>query len=184
MGALWARVIKNSGESTRPLARAFARLLALFTRSLALHYLLRSRAPLCSLICSHRSLCSLPSSWDSELLMSQNDLILPHCASVSLNLSSLSSPLSSFPLQGENMFGLSDLAVVRIIESLPGIEHISNYNFRFGRSPHMELPLAINPTGCARSEPKLRTHFQSVRPRTLMTRSMGSRLPSSVSGRF
>lgn len=85
-------------------------------------------------------------------------------------------------IQGENLFGLSDLAVVRIIESLPGIEHINNYNFRFGRSPHMELPLAINPTGCARSEPKLRTHFQSVRPRTLMTRSMGSRLPSSVSG--
>lgn len=85
-------------------------------------------------------------------------------------------------LQGEYLFGLSDLAVVRIIESLPGIEHISSYNFRFGRSPHMELPLAINPTGCARSEPKLRTHFQSVRPRTLMTRSMGSRLPASVSG--
>ena len=52
----WGRTANNWDISTGPLARPFA----------------RSLAPL-----SH----SLPSSWESELLMSQNDLILPHSAS-------------------------------------------------------------------------------------------------------
>ena len=48
--------------STGPLARPFARSLAPLTRSLA------------------RSLRSLPRSWESEFLMSQNDLVLSHSA--------------------------------------------------------------------------------------------------------
>jgi hypothetical protein len=60
-------------------------------------------------------------------------------------------------LNGEDLFGLTDANVVRMLESLPGIEFITNYTFRYGRSPLFELPLAINPTGCARTEQKLRT---------------------------
>lgn len=43
---------------------------------------------------------------------------------------------------------------------LPGVEACENYTFRYGRNPLMELPLAINPTGCARSEPKMSTHVK------------------------
>ena len=46
---LWARTTKNSDWSTGPIACPFARLLAPFTHLPAPHYLLRSRAPLCSL---------------------------------------------------------------------------------------------------------------------------------------
>ena len=49
--ALWSRTTKNPDVSTEPLARPFARLLALLTQSLAPPYLLRLRAPLHSLIC-------------------------------------------------------------------------------------------------------------------------------------
>ncbi len=43
---------------------------------------------------------------------------------------------------------------------MPGVDQMQGYNMRYGRSPNMELPLAINPSGCARSEPHLRTHFK------------------------
>lgn len=43
---------------------------------------------------------------------------------------------------------------------LPGVEACENYTFRYGRNPLMELPLAINPTGCARSEPKMSAHVK------------------------
>ncbi|EEC19912.1 hypothetical protein IscW_ISCW023206 [Ixodes scapularis] len=65
-------------------------------------------------------------------------------------------------ITGEDLFGLTEPAIVRITESLPGVDTLNDYNFRYGRSPLLELPLAINPTGCARSEPKLRTHFKST----------------------
>ncbi|KAK8781094.1 hypothetical protein V5799_017565, partial [Amblyomma americanum] len=68
-------------------------------------------------------------------------------------------------ITGEDLFGLTEPAIVRITESLPGVDTLSDYTFKYGRSPLLELPLAINPTGCARSEPKLRTHFK--RPHTL-----------------
>ena len=63
-------------------------------------------------------------------------------------------------LNGEDLFGLTEPAIVRVLESLPGIESINDYNFKYGRNPLLELPLAVNPTGCARSEPKLRTHVK------------------------
>ena len=47
--ALWARSTKNPDQRTGPLACPFARSLAPLSRSLAPHYLLRSRAPLRSL---------------------------------------------------------------------------------------------------------------------------------------
>ena len=55
--ALWSIIEKNTDCSTGPLARPFARSLA-------------------------RSLCSLPRSWESEFLMSQNDLVLSHSAMI------------------------------------------------------------------------------------------------------
>ena len=54
--ALWSGTNKNRDVSTGPLARPFARSLAPLTRSLAPDCSLRSRPPLRSLICSHRSL--------------------------------------------------------------------------------------------------------------------------------
>lgn len=40
---------------------------------------------------------------------------------------------------------------------MPGLENLKDYTFKFGKSPLIELPLAVNPTGCARTEPHLRT---------------------------
>jgi len=41
---------------------------------------------------------------------------------------------------------------------LPGVESCQNYQFRYGRHPLMELPLMVNPSGCARSEAKVPSH--------------------------
>ncbi|CDQ63290.1 unnamed protein product [Oncorhynchus mykiss] len=78
-----------------------------------------------------------------------------------------SGTLKLFPvyLKGEDLFGFTVTAVTRIVESLPGVEACDRYTFRFGRNPLMELPLAINPTGSARSEPKACSHVK--RPHTL-----------------
>ncbi|XP_060950226.1 histone-lysine N-methyltransferase 2C-like [Limanda limanda] len=75
---------------------------------------------------------------------------------------SSSGTLKLFPayLKGEDLFGLTTSAVIRIIESLPGVEACGRYNFRYGRNPLMEWPLAFNPSGSARSEPKA---FQAKR---------------------
>uniref|UniRef100_A0A3B3UP76 [histone H3]-lysine(4) N-methyltransferase n=1 Tax=Poecilia latipinna TaxID=48699 RepID=A0A3B3UP76_9TELE len=69
---------------------------------------------------------------------------------------SCSGTLKLFPvyLKGEELFGLKTSAVTRIIESLPGVEACERYTFRYGRNPLMEWPLAFNPSGSARSEPK------------------------------
>ncbi|XP_023805952.1 histone-lysine N-methyltransferase 2C isoform X3 [Oryzias latipes] len=69
---------------------------------------------------------------------------------------SSSGTLKLFPayLKGEDLFGLTTSAVSRIIESLPGVEACERYTFRYGRNPLMEWPLAFNPSGSARSEPK------------------------------
>lgn len=47
-----------------------------------------------------------------------------------------------------------------LLRQLPGVESCQNYLFRYGRHPLMELPLMINPTGCARAEPKILTHYK------------------------
>lgn len=66
-------------------------------------------------------------------------------------------------LSGEFLYGLTEPHIVRAIESLPGVDGLSNYIFKFGRLQLIkEMPLAINPTGCARSEPKLRTHVRRL----------------------
>uniref|UniRef100_A0A0L8H9Q3 Histone-lysine N-methyltransferase n=1 Tax=Octopus bimaculoides TaxID=37653 RepID=A0A0L8H9Q3_OCTBM len=83
-------------------------------------------------------------------------------------------------ITGDDLFGLTEPSVVRVIESLPGTDLLQNYNFRFGRSNLIEMPLTINPTGCARSEPKLRTHFK--KPHTLQTSITSRSLPTTVTG--
>ncbi|KAF5271825.1 hypothetical protein FQR65_LT05056 [Abscondita terminalis] len=81
--------------------------------------------------------------------------------------------LRVFPkyFSGEDLFGLTEPAVVRVLESLPGIETLTDYKFKYGRNPLLELPLAINPSGAARSEPKLRNQFHWKRPHTQRTGS-------------
>ncbi|XP_063308761.1 histone-lysine N-methyltransferase 2C isoform X6 [Pelobates fuscus] len=94
--------------------------------------------------------------------------------------------LRLFPvfLKGEDLFGLTVSAVTRIAESLPGVEACENYTFRFGRNPLMELPLAINPTGSARSEPKMNSHVKRfvLRPHTLNSTSTSKSFQSTVTG--
>ncbi|XP_055447305.1 histone-lysine N-methyltransferase 2C isoform X5 [Bubalus kerabau] len=94
--------------------------------------------------------------------------------------------LQLFPayLKGEDLFGLTVSAVARIAESLPGVEACENYTFRYGRNPLMELPLAINPTGCARSEPKMSAHVKRfvLRPHTLNSTSTSKSFQSTVTG--
>ncbi|XP_036212111.1 histone-lysine N-methyltransferase 2C isoform X20 [Myotis myotis] len=94
--------------------------------------------------------------------------------------------LQLFPayLKGEDLFGLTVSAVARIAESLPGVEACENYTFRYGRNPLMELPLAVNPTGCARSEPKMSAHVKRfvLRPHTLNSTSTSKSFQSTVTG--
>ncbi|XP_022247469.1 histone-lysine N-methyltransferase 2C-like isoform X2 [Limulus polyphemus] len=77
--------------------------------------------------------------------------------------------INVFPnfITGEDLFGLTEPSILHILESLPGVDSLTDYSFRYGRSSLLDLPLAINPTGCVRTEPKLRTHFK--RPHTLHT---------------
>ncbi|MBN3308112.1 KMT2C methyltransferase, partial [Amia calva] len=93
-----------------------------------------------------------------------------------------SGTLKLFPmyLKGEDLFGLTVSAVTRIAESLPGVEACDKYTFRYGRNPLMELPLAINPTGSARSEPKISSHVK--RPHTLNGTSTSKSFQSTVTG--
>ncbi|XP_014874682.1 histone-lysine N-methyltransferase 2C isoform X3 [Poecilia latipinna] len=90
---------------------------------------------------------------------------------------SCSGTLKLFPvyLKGEELFGLKTSAVTRIIESLPGVEACERYTFRYGRNPLMEWPLAFNPSGSARSEPKA---CQAKRPYLLT--SVAPRCQGSV----
>nr|XP_053653886.1 histone-lysine N-methyltransferase 2C-like isoform X6 [Cherax quadricarinatus] len=63
-------------------------------------------------------------------------------------------------ISGEDLFGLTEPAIVRILESLPGIDTLGDYNFKYGRNPLFELPLAVNPSGCARAEPFNKLHLK------------------------
>jgi hypothetical protein len=65
-------------------------------------------------------------------------------------------------ISGEDLFGLNETNVIKVLESLPGIESLTDYNFKYGRNPLLELPLAVNPTGCARSEPLMRTRVKRI----------------------
>ena len=60
---------------------------------------------------------------------------------------------------------IMDLIMVSSLEfilQLPGVELIHNCKLRYGKSSIYVLPLAINPSGCIRSEPKSRTFFKRL----------------------
>ncbi|XP_029659206.1 histone-lysine N-methyltransferase trr, partial [Formica exsecta] len=78
-------------------------------------------------------------------------------------------------VSGEDLFGLTEPTVVRVLESLPGIETLTDYRFKYGRNPLLELPLAINPTGSARTEARLRNQLPWKRPHTQRTGGFASR---------
>ena len=65
-------------------------------------------------------------------------------------------------ISGEDLFGFNEPNIIKVLESLPGIESLADYNFKYGRNPLIELPLAVNPSGCARSEPQMRTRVKRV----------------------
>ncbi|KAK4472114.1 hypothetical protein MN116_005482 [Schistosoma mekongi] len=66
-------------------------------------------------------------------------------------------------LRGEDLFGLNESHIVRAVESLPGVDSLRDYVFNFGRLELIsEMPLAVNPSGCARSEPKMQTYVKRL----------------------
>ena len=77
---LWSGTNKNRDVSTGPLARPFARSLALLTRSLAPDCSLRSRPPLRSLFHSLAHFAHSLARGKVNDWMSQNDLVLSHSA--------------------------------------------------------------------------------------------------------
>lgn len=68
-------------------------------------------------------------------------------------------------------------------ESLPGVDSLLTYQFRHGGAPLMDLPLAVNPSGCARCEPRFRTLIKhQQRPLTTGTsRSSNTEVPLPTS---
>ncbi|CAJ0918161.1 unnamed protein product, partial [Mesorhabditis belari] len=99
--------------------------------------------------------------------------------------------LRFFPnaLSGEGLFGLKENAITKITESLPGVDTLYTYSFRHGGAPILELPLAENPSGCARTEPRCRTLIKkhrsrpSVSAQTTESTSSSSSTSMSISGR-
>lgn len=88
-------------------------------------------------------------------------------------------------ISGEDLFGLTEPAVVRILESLPGVETLNDYRFKYGRNPLLELPLAINPSGAARTEPRQKHAVPFKKPHTQRTGSSSQRpafVPSTSAG--
>lgn len=60
---------------------------------------------------------------------------------------------------------------------------MTDYKFKYGRNPLLELPLAINPSGAARTEPRLRNLLHWKRPHTQRTGSSARPVfASSVTG--
>lgn len=88
-------------------------------------------------------------------------------------------------VSGEDLFGLTEPGIVRILESLPGVETLTDYRFKYGRNPLLELPLAINPSGAARTEPRIKHNVSWKKPHTQRTGSSSQRpafVPSTSAG--
>ncbi|XP_055917671.1 uncharacterized protein LOC129949949 [Eupeodes corollae] len=84
-------------------------------------------------------------------------------------------------ITGEDMFGLSEPSIVRILESLPGVESLTDYRFKYGRNPLLELPLALNPSGSARTEPKQKHIVNWKKAHTQRTSSINVKFTLSPS---
>lgn len=73
-------------------------------------------------------------------------------------------------MNASTLFGLQEPAITKIAESLPGVDQMYAYTISHENSPLLDLPLAINPTGCARCEPRSKT-LSKHRSRPLITQS-------------
>uniref|UniRef100_A0AC34GVX6 Histone-lysine N-methyltransferase n=1 Tax=Panagrolaimus sp. ES5 TaxID=591445 RepID=A0AC34GVX6_9BILA len=91
--------------------------------------------------------------------------------------------LRFFPSQvpGENLFGLNEIAISKMMESLPGVDLCKSYEYKHGGVPLMDVPLAINPTGCARTEPCFRTLIKARKTYFASPQKMEDRPGSSNS---
>ena len=81
-------------------------------------------------------------------------------------------------IPGEDLFGLTEPVIVRILECLPGVDSLRDYKFKYGKNPFLVLPLAINPSGSARTE--ARTRPQNVFRRPHAHRTVSSSSSSSI----
>lgn len=61
-------------------------------------------------------------------------------------------------ISGEDLFGLNEPIIGRILESFPGVDTLADYTIKYGSVPAYELFLMVNPSGAARTEPRLRGH--------------------------
>ncbi|KRX44237.1 Histone-lysine N-methyltransferase 2C [Trichinella murrelli] len=79
--------------------------------------------------------------------------------------------LKLFPsyISGESFFGLFEPSIQKMLESLPGIDSLVTYEFKYGRSLWMEPPLVLNPSGSARCEPCFRTYIKRSRKLNAMS---------------
>jgi hypothetical protein len=91
--------------------------------------------------------------------------------------------IKMFPqyITGEDLFGLTEPAVVKILESLPGLEGVADYRFKFGRNPMFEMPLAINPSGKYRQPDLLCTKFKIFREKIFFVTKITSEKFLSIS---
>lgn len=76
-------------------------------------------------------------------------------------------------------FILTIKSTFQVTESLPGVDSLLTYQFRHGGAPLMDLPLAVNPSGCARCEPRFRTLIKHQQ-RPLTTGGSTSRTTTST----
>lgn len=140
----------------------------------------------CRYICSIADVCGRPefrvlvqepNEEDIELRDSSPRLVWQRVLEPLAQLRKTNQLVQIFPkyVTGEDLFGLAEPAVVRILESLPGIETLTDYKFKYGRNPLLELPLAINPTGAARTEPKLKNSITWKKPHTQRSGSASQR---------
>ncbi|PAV87593.1 hypothetical protein WR25_04812 isoform A [Diploscapter pachys] len=95
-------------------------------------------------------------TWEGESASEAWQSILK---SVEKKRTDVSDALHFFPqaIQGETLLGLNEAAISKITESLPGVDTLYTYTFRHSNSPILDLPLAENPSGCARAGIFLKT---------------------------
>lgn len=68
-------------------------------------------------------------------------------------------------IKAEDLFGLTEPHVLRAIESLPGLETLSDYAFKFGKMQLIvEMPLPVNATGSVRTEPFVKLYRHMHKP--------------------
>uniref|UniRef100_A0A0N4Z2M7 Histone-lysine N-methyltransferase n=1 Tax=Parastrongyloides trichosuri TaxID=131310 RepID=A0A0N4Z2M7_PARTI len=83
-------------------------------------------------------------------------------------------------VKGESLFGLPEPHIVKIIESLPGVDQILSYYFKYDKKQLLKMPLPENPTGCAKCEDIANYKKPIKTSNTLKHHFIGS--PSKVKG--